>query len=88
MWNISAVLGGMIKNHARCTSEIKSRIGKAKLHSRRRRRRRRRKRRKRKRRRRLFTSKLRVKFNEETSKVLHFEHRFLRYYDLLGNLGK
>jgi hypothetical protein len=54
-------LGSMITNYARCTREMKARIATAKSAF--------------NRKKTLFTRKLGLK--EETSKVLHFKHRFV-----------
>ena len=56
-------LGSMLTNDGRCTYEIKSRIPMAKAAF--------------NKKKTLFTSKLDLKFNEETSKMLHLEHGFV-----------
>ena len=56
-------LGSILTNYGRCTCEIKSRIAMAKAAF--------------NKKNTLFTSKLDLKFEEETSKMLHLEHGFL-----------
>jgi F0F1-type ATP synthase beta subunit len=55
-------LGSMITNDARCTCEIKSRIAMAKASFNKKK---------------SFHQQTGIKFKEETSKVLHLEHRFV-----------
>ena len=56
-------LGSILTNDGRCTCEIKSRIAMAKAAF--------------NKKKILFTSKLDLKFEEETSKMLHLEHGFV-----------
>ena len=56
-------LGSTLTNDGRCTCEIKSRIAMAKAAF--------------SKKKTLFTSKLDLKFEEETNKMLHLEHGFL-----------
>ena len=56
-------LGSMLTNDGRCTCEIKSRIAMAKAAF--------------SKKKTLFTSKLDLKFEEETNEMLHLEHGFL-----------
>ena len=56
-------LGSMLTNDGRCTCEIKSRIAMAKAAF--------------NKKKNLFTNTLDLKFEEETSKMLHLEHGFV-----------